>query len=241
MSLSERRLLLFTKPPRPGRVKTRLIGAPPAGLTPEQAAEIHTAFVEDVLDRLRGGAFSTTIAWALDDLPAESPIPDPYGFPGMRQQGDDLGARLFAALSSPNGREGDAEARWVAALGSDHPTIPVARVEEAFARLEAGADLVLGPADDGGYYLLAARRSALSPRLFEGIAWSTETVLAETLARADELGLRVERLAVGCDCDTPADLARLAEELRAEDGGCPRTRALLERWGRFTVPAEVVR
>ncbi len=236
MSLSERHLLLFTKPARPGRVKTRLIGEPPAGLSGCQAAEIHAAFVEDLLDRLRGGAFSTTIAWALDDWPAGEPIPDPFGLPGVRQEGADLGTRLFTALSAAGGP--DAPEGIVAALGSDHPTLPVARIEEAFERIEAGADLVIGPADDGGYYLIAMKRRALDPRLFAEIEWSTERVLAATLDRAAELGLRVERLAQGSDVDTPADLARLAECLRHDDLGCPRTRALLVAWGR--IPAEPV-
>jgi rSAM/selenodomain-associated transferase 1 len=238
VSLSERRLILFTKPARAGRVKTRLIGAPPDGLSPSQAAEIHAAFVEDLLDRLRGGAFSTTIAWALDDLPEREPIPDPYGFPGVRQQGADLGTRLYGALAAAGGS--DSPDAIVAALGSDHPTLPVARIEEAFARVEAGADVVLGPADDGGYYLIAAARRALSPRLFADIEWSTERVLAATLARAEELHLRVELLAAGTDVDTPADLAHLAECLRDDDLGCPRTRALLALWGKLPpVPLEV--
>lgn len=236
VSLSERRLLLFTKPARAGRVKTRLIGAPPEGLSAPQASEIHAAFVEDLLDRLRGGAFSTTIAWALDDLPEGEPIPDPYGFPGVRQQGADLGTRLYGALAAAGGPNA-----IVAALGSDHPTIPVSRIEEAFARVEAGADVVIGPADDGGYYLIAVRRGALAPRLFAEIEWSTERVLAATLARAEELHLRVELLAAGTDCDTPADLARLAKSLRDDDLGCPRTRTLLDEWGMLPpVPSEVL-
>ncbi|HXU32959.1 MAG TPA: TIGR04282 family arsenosugar biosynthesis glycosyltransferase [Thermoanaerobaculia bacterium] len=229
MSLSDRRLFLFTKPARPGRVKTRLIGSPPDGLSAIQAAEIHAAFVEDLLDRLRGGAFSTLIAWALDDLPEGEPIPDPYGFPGVRQQGVDLGTRLYGALATAGGTA--SPEAIVAALGSDHPTLPVSAVEEAFARIERGADVVLGPADDGGYYLIAVRRRTLSPRLFDEIEWSTERVLATTLARAAELNLRVELLAAGTDVDTPADLARLARSLRDDDLGCPRTRALLESWG----------
>lgn len=233
MSLSERQLLLFTKPARAGRVKTRLIGAPPDGLSAAQAAEIHAAFVEDLLDRLRGGAFTTTIAWALDDLPEGEPVPDPYGILGIRQRGADLGTRLFEALVAA----AESPGAIVAALGSDHPTLPVSRIEEAFTRAEAGADVVIGPADDGGYYLIAVRRGVLDPRLFADIEWSTERVLAATLARAAELNLSVELLPTGTDVDTPADLARLAQSLHNDDLGCPRTRALLASWGRVPEPA----
>ncbi len=234
VSLSERQLLLFTKPARPGRVKTRLIGEPPLGLSASQAAEIHAAFVEDLLARLREGEFSTTIAWALDDWREGEPIPNPYGIPGVRQAGADLGTRLFGSLAAAGGPDS-----VVAALGSDHPTLPVARVEEAFARVEAGADVVLGPADDGGYYLIAISRRTLDPRLFDDIEWSTERVLSATLERAAESGLRVELLETGSDVDTPADLFRLAQNLRDGDLGCPRTRALLDAWGMLaTEPTE---
>jgi len=217
---SQRRLLLFTKPAREGRVKTRLIG----DLTPAEAAALHAAFLDDLLDRLRGGSFDLRLAWALD--PGE---PVPAGpVPGVRQEGDDLGERLFRTLAAAA-----AEVPAVAALGSDHPTLPLAMVHDAFERLEAGAEVVLGPAEDGGYYLIALRAAAVVPRLFEGIAWSTDEVFAATLARCRELGLRVELLPQAADVDTPDDLRRLASLLVAGDLGCPRTRGLLHAWNRI--------
>lgn len=215
-----RRLILFTKPAVPGRVKTRLHAA----LTPEQAALLHQAFVDDVLERLAPGAFELSIAWALapgDALPAGP-------WPGFAQRGDGLGDRLFSALSAAA-----AGAGAVAALGSDHPTLPLAVVESAFELIEAGVPVVLGPSLDGGYYLIALAPDAVRRELFEGIAWSTSTVLAETLERASALGLAVSLLPPGADVDTPADLDRLAATLAAEPGGCPRTRALLASWGRL--------
>ncbi len=217
---SARRLLLFTKPARPGKVKTRLIG----DLTPAQAADLHAAFLDDLLERLRAGRFAVTLAWALD---AEDVIPD-GAFPGIRQRGDDLGDRLYNALS-----EAAAGGAAVAALGSDHPTLPVAVAERAFDLLEAGADVVLGPAEDGGYYLIALRAEAVARRLFEDIAWSTGRVFAATLERIAELGLRLELLPMASDVDTPDDLRRLAMAMRDGDLGCPRTRALLAAWERI--------
>jgi uncharacterized protein len=213
-----RRLLLFTKPAREGRVKTRLIGA----LTPAQAAEIHQAFLDDLLDRLRDGCFDLRLAWALD--PGEA-VPD-GPLPGVRQEGEDLGERLFRTLAAAG-----AEASSVAALGSDHPTLPLEMVHDAFERLEAGADVVLGPAEDGGYYLIALRAGAVAPRLFEAIAWSTDRVFPETVERCRELGLRLELLPRASDVDTPEDLRRLASLMMKDDLGCPRTRALLGAWG----------
>src|SRR5436305_1547106 len=221
--VSARRLLLFTKPAREGRVKTRLIG----DLTPAQAAARHTAFLDDLLDRLRKGeregGFELRLAWALD---AEEAVPA-GPLPGIRQEGRDLGERLYRALSGAA-----AEAKAVMALASDHPTLPLELVHRAFERIERGADVVLGPAEDGGYYLIALRPEAVAPRLFAGIAWSTPQVLAATLDRCRELGLRVELLPEASDVDTPEDLRRLAARMAAEgDLGCPRTRSLLTSLG----------
>lgn len=220
-----RRLLLFTKPAVEGRVKTRLIG----DLTPSQAADLHKAFLDDLLDRLGTGRFGLRLAWALQDgeeIPAGPP-------PGVRQEGADLGARLYNALAAAADEDGGGPETGVAALGSDHPTLPLELVHRAFERLEAGAPVVLGPAEDGGYYLIAVRAGALSPRLFEGIAWSTPAVLPATLERCRELGLAPELLPPAADVDTPADLARLAGRMAEGDLGCPRTRALLVEWGRI--------
>lgn len=236
--MSPRRLVLFTKPAVPGRVKTRLVGE----LSPEGAAELHRAFLDDLAERLRAaearGAFELWAAWALEEGEALPPGP---GRP-IRQEGKDLGERLFRGLA----RAADGGGA-VAALGSDHPTVPLEAVEEAFRRLAAGADLVLGPSRDGGYYLIAltARSGgALRRELFEGIAWSTDRVLGETLERAASLGLRTELLDEGTDVDTPEDLRRLAAGL-AEDPGlaalCPRTADLMASWGYLLpVPQEAL-
>jgi rSAM/selenodomain-associated transferase 1 len=212
-------LLLFTKPAVAGRVKTRLVGP----LTPEQAASLHAAFLADLAARLAGGeGYELRVAWALE--PGESVPVGPL--PGIRQQGEDLGERLFTALSGAA-----TEAPLVAAIGSDHPDLSRAVVEEAFDALRQGAPVVLGPALDGGYYLVGARREALSPRLFAGVPWSGPQVLAVTLARCRELGITPRLLAPQADVDTPADFARLAARAaRGELSGCPCTSALLASW-----------
>lgn len=215
--MPSRRLLLFTKPAREGRVKTRLIG----DLTAAEAAALHAAFLEDLVDRLRGGDFELQLAWALD---AEDELP----VGGIRQQGEGLGERLYRALSEV-ARDGFS----VMALGSDHPTLPLALVHEAFERLERGAEVVLGPAEDGGYYLIALRPDAVDPGLFQDIPWSTDRVLAATLERCGSLGRAVELLPPAADVDTPEDLRRLAESLSSGDLGCPRTRELLRSWQRL--------
>ena len=223
-------LLLFTKPARPGRVKTRLVGAE---ISAAQAAALHEAFLGDLRERLAGArGFALRLAWALE---AGEPVPVNHG-PATVQRGDDLGERLFGAL-----REAAAEHPLVAAVGSDHPVLSAARVEEAFAALGAGADVAIGPAHDGGYYLIAVRPAALSPDLFAGVPWSTGEVLATTLANCARLGLAVALLPPEADVDTPADLARLAAALGKPNApSCPRTRALLQDWGMLTPAAAPV-
>lgn len=226
---SDRLLLVFTKPARAGQVKTRLIGE----LSSRQAAELHGAFLADVLNRFREGPFDLEIAWAVDDgepLPATSE----WGIIGRRQRGASLGQRLHTTL-----REAGRGHAFVAAIGSDHPELSLGTVIAAFEALEAGSEVVLGPAADGGYYLIGLRSERIAPELFEEIPWSTGKVLAETRKRCDELALDLALLENGHDVDTPADLDRLIEALTApglEGPGaveCPRTRRLLESWGRL--------
>lgn len=217
-------LVLFTKPARPGRVKTRLIGD---RFSREQAAALHAAFVGDLGARLLQESFTLRIAWELDaedSLPG-APWPDVRS---IRQEGEDLGERLYRALTEA-GREHPA----VAALGSDHPHISMASIREAFERVDAGADVVLGPAEDGGYYLVAVPGDRVPRTLFEGIPWSTPEVLETTLERCRRADLEVELLRESWDVDRPEDVERLAEKLAGSPLELPRTRELLAFWSRL--------
>ena len=219
-------LLLFTKPARPGRVKTRLIGNGDGdGLSPVQAADLHPAFLDDLRSRLASGAFSLSLAWAMD---GDEPLPE-TGEPSVRQRGADLGERLFAALAEAARRY-----RFVGAVGSDHPELSLTEVERGFSLLREGADVVLGPATDGGYYFIGVRAGSLRSELFEGIEWSTPAVLEDTLERCRRSSLAVALLEEGSDVDTPADLDRLWRRLEGDPDRlvreCPRTSELLRVW-----------
>jgi hypothetical protein len=100
----------------------------------------------------------------------------------------------------------------VVVIGSDSPTLRRRRLLEALAALR-GADAVLGPAHDGGYYLIGLRKMA-KRRLFVGVEWGTAQAFAQTRRNLEGAGLRVRRLAMGYDVDTPADLQRLEREVR---------------------------
>lgn len=200
--MSSERLIIFAKAPVPGRVKTRL--CPP--LTPEEAAALHAAFIRDTLETaLSGGTYGITLAYTpavsgrvFLKIISKSPVEL------STQKGEDLGMRMHNSLSGAIS-SGAAKA---ALIGTDIPTLTAGLIKEAFAMLD-GSDLVLGPAGDGGYYLVALK--APEKRLFTDITWSTPRVLADTLLRAKALGLKVFLLPAMPDVDTPADLAALLE------------------------------
>ncbi len=228
--MSKNCLLLFTKPARAGRVKTRMIGRWSA----EQAAMLHAAFLADVvaglLDGVRGGAFDLKIAWALDEI---DPVPTEPQVDGsvahVRQQGADLGERLWSGLA-------DAAKQYplVAAIGSDHPEIQASTVAAAFEQLSgpSAAEIVLGPAADGGYYLIALRAAVVDRALFDGVPWSSAEVLDETMTRARRLGLSVALLPEAHDVDDAQALEALVSRLeRPGAAESPQTRKLLAAWG----------
>ena len=204
-------LSIFAKAPVPGHVKTRLRPV----LDEEQATRLAAAFVRDTLLKAAQLGPPVTVYYAGDRA-----LLVPLAPPNVRwaeQAGGDLGARM-ACVPAP-----------CLILGADSPHLPLSLLSAALAAVPA-YDVVLGPAEDGGYFLIGLR--APQPALFDGIAWSTETVLAQTLARADALGLTVHQTPPWYDLDTPADLRRLAQGLEAVPPGseddCPVTRAALK-------------
>lgn len=204
-------LVVFARRPVAGEVKTRLA----ASHGPERAAELYAAFVQDLAQRLRDAPFA--VEWAI--APPLGDFASRFGIAPQRcreQSGPDLGSRMLDTFVAMRRRGFDR----CAIIGSDLPQLPPARVGEAFASLAAakgeadGADLVLGPAADGGYYLVAMREPH---DVFAGIPWSSPVVLDRTLARAKALGLRVRLLAPDFDVDTADDLERLRELLRSAE------------------------
>ena len=199
-------------------------------LSPRQAAQLHQAFLDDLVPRLAAGDFELHVAWALAE---GEKLPDPWSAEAEitphRQRGRDLGERLFNGLTDV----ADTPRALLVAIGGDHPELRAEEVEGAFDRLEGGAEVVIGPAEDGGYYLIALGARTLSPRLFADIDWGSATVLDSTIARCRSLGLEIELLPTGRDVDIPADLDWLAKIVQADPRACPNTERLLRRWGRL--------
>ena len=214
-------LAAMAKVPIAGAVKTRL--CPP--LQPDEAAELARCFLEDRVEQL--GAVPVGDRLVAFTPPEHALAVRALVPPDVRivpQQGVDLGARMNGLLTDLLA-EGYAGALVV---GTDTPTLPTAYLVEAAAVLrEAAADVVLGPSEDGGYYLIGL--TAPAPELFVDMAWSTATVCEETLRRARAAGRRVSVLPTWFDIDRIADLARLRDDPGRDAYRPWRTLACLSR------------
>jgi rSAM/selenodomain-associated transferase 1 len=241
-------LAVMTKAPQAGRVKTRLV--PP--LTPKEAAELNKCFLrdtaaaisiacsrrpavdekkmdfkpEDSASHSEAGKAACGIA-VYTPIGAESAYNDilPADFSLLPQRGDKFGERLYLAVEDLI-KCGFAS---VCLIDSDSPTVPGENFAEAVELLSTTEDcVVLGPSDDGGYYLIGVKKP--HQHLFEQIDWSTERVLSQTIERATEIGLEVKLLPTGYDVDDDASLRRLCDELLGKNGGvgvAPNTRKFL--------------
>jgi len=213
-------VVVMAKRPVPGKTKTRL--CPP--LTPLEAAELYEALLRDTIglvSSLRGIelAIAITPRTAVEQMGTFAP----RGARILAVEGADIGECLVGAMGLLFS-EGFTR---VVAVNSDGPTLPAEYIERAVAML-TDSDVVLGPAEDGGYYLIGLRQT--QPGLFADIAWSSSRVAAQTLERAAAAGLTVAQLPSWYDVDTPAELERLREELVARPLGiAPCTRAFLAR------------
>ncbi|MFP4607458.1 MAG: TIGR04282 family arsenosugar biosynthesis glycosyltransferase [Thiohalospira sp.] len=206
------RLQLFARAPVAGAAKTRLIPAlGAAGAARLQARLLRRALavLEGVDERVPG---LERELWCHPDTdhPAFRAAAG-QGFRLRAQVGGDLGERMAGALEAALA-EGAPSAVLV---GSDCPGLTAGPVADAFDELAAGADAVLGPAVDGGYYLVGLRRPARA--LFTGIPWGGPEVAAATRTRAAAAGLALAEVATLQDLDTPADLAAFPELTAAEE------------------------
>lgn len=198
---------VFAKHWQPGKVKTRIA----ADVGNDHAAELYRMFLLRTLRNLQSFEGKRVLAY--------SPVDRITAFEGLVQRGDwqleaqadgDLGTRMSAYFR----RAFESEAEKVALIGSDSPNLPPDRIHAAFRALDS-SDLVLGPSDDGGYYLIGMRR--FLPEVFESIEWSTGKVYSQTICAAQQCGIRCESLASWYDIDDIDDLERLLRALQNSD------------------------
>lgn len=217
-------LAIMTKAPRAGTVKTRL--QPP--LTPEEAAELNVCFLRDIAAAIISSRGESKGVGVFTPPGSEGEYANvlPSDFVLVPQRGDSFGERLTNAAADLL-RVGFESC---CLINSDSPTVTADAFRQAMVQLQhVDNRIVLGPSDDGGYYLIGMRK--VYRRLFEDIDWSTEQVFAQTLDRAQELTLSVHVLPKFYDIDDATALRRLCGELldeKAEDVA-PATREFLAK------------
>ena len=195
-------VVVFAKAPRPGEVKTRLVPL----LGAEGAAALHVKLAKRTLDTVRAASFEPVELHCAPDTddPFFAYCQGHYGVALRPQVAGDLGARMHSAFES-------ALATYARALivGTDCPALTARHLRQAEKALRDGADASFVPCEDGGYALIGLRRA--DSRLFDGIAWSTDSVMAETRVRLKQLGWTWRELETLWDVDRPDDYQRLMD------------------------------
>ena len=220
-------LILFAKPPLAGRVKTRLA----QNLGRDEAARLYACFLRDAAGTARAlrdarPGVSLVCEWVLErgESLEEFPLADwlPGAFLHRAQTGADLGMRMSAALGRCL-----AFGRRAVLIGTDFPDLPHEVLSDAFESLAStnAPEITLGPAADGGYYLIGMNRFA--PEIFTGVPWSTSEVLSYTVERADALGVGTAFLPEWRDVDDADDLEALKGRLSRDDSRARHTREYL--------------
>lgn len=190
-------IMVFARAPVPGKTKTRLIPA----LGEQGAAQLHARLIERTLERLTAVADADVSLWCTPS--GEDSCLQAYarvcGATVQLQRGSDLGRRMQFAFADTL-----QTAPWAIVVGTDCPDMQTADAEQAAADLQKGTDAVIGPAFDGGYYLLGLRR--LSPALFTDVPWGTDQVWPTTRERLQRLGWSWSTVTRRRDLDRPDDL-----------------------------------
>lgn len=187
---------MFARAPVPGRVKTRLIPL----LGEAGAAQLHAQLLEKTLATATAAGFDRVYLYCAPGTRSRyfQGLRRRFGVELRAQRGGDLGERMYRALRRHPG---------AVLIGSDCPALRPADLRAAAGALRAGADAVLVPAEDGGYPLIGLR--CASRELFDGVAWGSAQVLAQTRRRLARLGWRWKELRKLWDVDRPADVRRL--------------------------------
>ena len=205
------RLLVFARLPELGRVKTRLA----ASIGDAGALAAYETMLRDLLASIGDVSAETEIEilWAPTETANGAALTRAFGdFPTAMQAGATLSERLAMAFSD---RFFFHATQKIIAIGVDDPSLPRTLIDSAFALLDS-CEWVIGPAEDGGYYLIGCRVGAFDPMIFENVAWGTSTVFATTMSRIAESGSSVAVLPVRWDVDVAEDWERYCEKPSAD-------------------------
>ncbi|MEN6621869.1 MAG: TIGR04282 family arsenosugar biosynthesis glycosyltransferase [Smithella sp.] len=205
-SEKSRCLIIFVKYPENGKVKSRLAGY----LTNDTAANLYENFVRDILATAEKGPFEMRIYFDPEEKAKEirALLGEKYAY--AVQRGQNLGEKMKNAFL----QEFNAGCENVVLIGSDCPDLPVHILEKSFLCLENQGLPVIGPALDGGYYLIGFHKNNFCSDVFSGIQWSTSSVLERTMDILRTRNYKTEMLPIWRDVDTCDDLDFLIEKNR---------------------------
>jgi rSAM/selenodomain-associated transferase 1 len=220
---------VLARAPLPGRCKAGLLAAHGA----EWVAGLYAAMLRDTLDGLQSVTADDYVVFVAPAEPAPGEeagdevltklafdvlarhVPAPWEL--VAQEGDDHGARMEHALGAMFARG----ATYALLAGSDAPSFPTEPLAEAIADDTLASDVLLGPSEDGGYYVIGMSR--VQPRLVRDMPWGTPAMMDTTRLRCRELGLAIRELPKWYDVDHPSDVMKLLDEVRKHPERAPRT------------------
>jgi len=217
----ERCLIIFAREPKKGQVKSRLAQS----VSQEKALDLYKAFLKDTLNLAKKVKSDQKILAYASKNSCSYLKKVGAGFCFHRQKGETLGARMLEAVAF-------SQKKFLACqtviIGTDSPHLPVSFIRRSFMALRK-VDLVLGPCEDGGFYLIGMRK--IEPQIFKGVVWSSSSVLKRTLLNAKRLGLKAELLESFFDIDTQDDLTKLKEFLQNKSNIATETQQVLQKEG----------
>jgi len=201
-------LIVYLKNPEPGKVKTRL----QPHYSPEEAASLYRGFIEDTVETVSSiGADRCWAAYTPADTRSDIETLIPSDWNLAAQAGDDLGSRMRQSMNASIATG----AERVILIGSDIPSLPGSHITSAISRLD-NADVVLGPTNDGGFYLIGIRSTL--PDIFSNVTWSTDTAFEQTAEGIRSKELMMSLIPPWNDIDTPEDLDAEILSARKESG-----------------------
>lgn len=221
-----RSIIIMTKIPAAGNVKTRL----QPFLASEECAALAEAFFQDAYKKAKSVCENVILAYS---PPVEPDVLKNFLPPQsvyVEQTGNDLGARMSNAFKFAFEKKFDS----VVMIGTDIPTFPSDFIEKAFEFLETNSDVVLGRTEDGGFYLIGLKK--LQKEIFENVAWSSPKTFGQVYKNIEKLNLHLREVPGWYDVDEPEDYKKLREEILHNKNAqrrAPETYALIRKWEKF--------
>ncbi len=200
MKFPDSKIIIFCKAPIPGTVKTRLLSV----LSEEQASELHIKLATETINQAIKSQLCPVEIWCSPDT--LHPFFQMFNIDLKKQKGNNLGEQMHHALQTTLEQSSSA-----ILIGTDCPSMTINDLDQAIDKLEQGSDVVIAPAEDGGYTLIGMKKVCRS--IFKNIDWGTSKVFDQTISKINKLDLQLNKLPKQWDVDRPEDLQRYDDGL----------------------------